>query len=310
MSADEPFGRFVSLYGRDLIQSLPEKTLPISTEAVADFLGYEVRYITEDDINEGPPDIRQILDKSPSHLLRDENKILVKNGLPDTRKRLCVFHECGHDQIPWHTDYNYHCSENNVLKPSQHNMAEREAFLCGAEMMWPYQMFLDHVASLPTGVGAIRTLAHDHQASREATAIRYVQVHPGICAVVAVERCTDLLPHQHNSSICPDGQLELSLNVKPRPVLIPQTLQNVYKVKYFSSSLCFEKYIPRGTVIPIDEPNLMELDSFPSHQIELPITILGSRSKARFTAESLILDQQSLMLILLWVPDRQEKLWG
>jgi hypothetical protein len=309
MGADEPFGRFVSLYGRELIRSLPNKALPIIAEEVADFLGYEVQYITEEDINEGPPEIRQILDKSPSHLLREENKILVKSGLPDSRKRLCVFHECGHDQIPWHSDYNYHCLEKHVLKPSQHNIAEREAFLCGAEMMWPYYIFLDHLTSLPTGVSAIQTLARDHRASREATAIRYVHVHPGICGIVAVERCTDLLPHLHQSPPCPNGQLELRLNVKARTVQIPQTLQNVYKVKYLSSSPRFDKYVPPGSVIPIDEPHLLELDHFPFRQIELPIGVLGSRSKARFMAESLILDQQSLMLILLWVPDRQGSLW-
>jgi hypothetical protein len=84
---------------------------------------------------------------------------------------------------------------------------------------------------------------------------------------------------------------------------------NAYRVKYFVPSRCFAKYVPPGTLIPLEKPHMMALESIPSSPVEIPLGLFGSSSKSKLIAESLVLHAQALVLILLWVPDRQEKLW-
>ncbi len=305
----EFLGRHIPLYARRVIGALGITNPPINAEEVADFLGYEVREITDMDIADGPPEIREILTQSPAHLLRDVNAILVNANLPGKRKRLSIFHECGHDQIPWHKSLTYACGEDYVLRPNHHDQVEREAFLCGTELMFPYEIFLNQLRSLPTGMHAIQALARNFDASKEATAIRYVRTHPGVCALVGIERCDNVMPTRTGTTNWTPGQFDLGLDVRlaspPPPFKIPAA----YKVKYVVHSYSFEKYIPPGSIIPIDEPHLMELDSSPVSRIELPIRVLGSRSHSTFMAESLTLGEQSLFLVLLWIPARQERLW-
>jgi len=68
---------------------------------------------------------------------------------------------------------------------------ERQANLYAGEMIMPSQWFMPEARDLPVGMAAVETLSRRYQASFEATAIRYAQVCPDKCAVLAVEPTRD-----------------------------------------------------------------------------------------------------------------------
>lgn len=122
--------------------------------------------------------------------LDDHAQIVVKGSDSEERQRLSVFHEIGHYDLPWHHGLNFACDcregGNGMLK-----VLEKEAFEYAGRVIFPQEWFIGDLMSVSTGLDGIKILSKRYGASFEATAIRYVQAHPGLCAVVYLQSNPD-----------------------------------------------------------------------------------------------------------------------
>jgi len=109
-----------------------------------------------------------------------EQRIYVHKNTFHTRKRMSIFHECGHYYLPWHRGVDYLCDERR-LSPLVKEQLERQAFEFATSVIMPRRMFVDDMLSLPLGLDAVNQLRRRYEASYLAAAIWYAKVHPGRC---------------------------------------------------------------------------------------------------------------------------------
>lgn len=299
MSIYAPFGLKPVPYGRDVIKGLVKvhgiREPPIDEYTVADFLGYEIKIVTKEE-TEGRPGVWKILKTACAHLFKEENKILVRGDMNPQRTRLSIFHEFGHDLLPWHTGYNFACSQKAIL-PVAHQKIEKEAFLCGTQIMMPIEMLVPYILGLPTGISAISDIRGEFDVSMEAMAINYSFVHPGICGMALIEPAK----HLKIKSIEDIATWQNSIQDF-------QDKQNYLRVKYFVKSRRFPHFIKPNTKFYEDSPIYGAYFNNIPLRGELPLTAFGLIEKQRYLCDSAILGETGKMVLLLWVPDHQGKL--
>jgi hypothetical protein len=298
------------VYARAVLEGCNITEPPVDQETITDFLNLEILEVTDDEINEyefqtgGSNFMLQHLKVSCAGLQQNLNggrsKLLLLANQIITRKRLSVFHECGHALLPWHKDTNYFCLENDI-KLTGIKLKEAEAYKCGAEILMPYKMLVPDILDLVPSIQSIKKLKSRYIASFEATAIRYAYTHPGICAIVMVEPSSEKYPKIQGKSN-PD-QL----------ILTPRSFTKYYdfhkkfplSVKYSVTSHRFPFFIKPGIGINDDNPIFGTWLSDEPYQGELPISLFGQKGKRYLNAECIPFGNTGMVLVLLWLPSYQ-----
>jgi hypothetical protein len=278
------------------------KKLPVDENEVADFLGYEIKEIMAEEITEWPG-IRRLFQVACAHLFKQENLILINREMARVRKRTCAFHECGHDIIPWHIGLNFACSES-AIEPLLHRSIEREAFLCGAEIMMPHHLFIPDMLSVPLGLNAIDALAHRYETSFESTAIQYTKVSRALCAVVVVEPSEAHVPNVQPSDHKAQAQLTLPLNIPHMPMSFFDVRQYPLRVKYCAKSPRFPQYILPGRGIRDGNPIFEAWEAGMALQTEIPAALFDPSAIEIYNAEIRPLSSGQI-IAFLWLPDQQ-----
>jgi hypothetical protein len=290
-------------YGRDVIRGLGITAPPVSEYEVADFLGYTIKEVDDEDFAERP-EMRETFQTACAHLFPYENIILIYGELPPLRKRTCGFHELGHAILPWHSRLNFACAAY-TLGLDSHKRFERQAFLCGAELQMPHHLFAADAAALPLGMAAIRTLARRYVASLETTAIRYVQTHLYRCALVVLEASRGR-PLRRRT---PGNDLwhESTLPFTTLPMLSSVGEEDIapLRVKYSIKAPRFPHYIPARRGIPEGNPIFEAWNTGISLTKELPARMFGLQTEAVYHAEICPLGNPERVMVLLWLPDPQ-----
>ncbi len=199
MLGDYQFGLKPFLYGRDLLKRIGVKRHYVNERDVLDFLGYEVKPMHPSQYPEYAHSLGEIFDDTCAILLRDQNRVLLSSTIAPTRQRITLFHEAGHEVIPWHQENSFSVRGKDI-DPITHQIMEREAFLAGSEIMYPVKHFVDDMTSLPIGLNAIGQLAERYKGSFEATCIRYAMTSLDPVAIVVVkenEFYNKPIPAQH-----------------------------------------------------------------------------------------------------------------
>lgn len=302
-------GNDPACYARKVLQECGFRHPPISERVVADYLELEIKEFSLDSTPEGDH-LLDVIRAACSWLQRKPDgkcRIWVHRNTRLERKRMSIFHECGHAIIPWHDRVDYLCKESDV-EPPVHKLIEREAFACGSEFLMPREMFLEDVLSMKTSISGIEQLRHRYVASMEATAIRYAYTHPGLCGVVMVEPAEKHQPKVAVQDPTLGGQLALPFRI-PHTVPI-QDDGKVYplRVKYSVKSHRFPKYIRPGVGIEANSPIYRAWTRRRLISDEIPASAFGSSAKWAYHAECIPLGTTGRVLTLLWLPDHQLKL--
>jgi len=305
---EDHLGNNAVRYARKVLKECGFRHPPICEKTIADYLGLEIKEFSVDDIPEDRG-LRDILKTACAWLKRKPNGdpcIWLYGDTRPERKRLGVFHECGHAILPWHEELDYFCSEKD-LDPTVHKRIEREAFMCGAEFLMPREMFVEDIVSLETGISAIEQFHTRYVASMEATAIHYAYTHPGLCGIVMVEKAENQKPEAIPRGDTSRGQLILPFKTPPERIILKDDTRYPLSVIYFVRSHRFPKYIRPGT--GIEEGNLIfeAWESWRPAQGEIPASVFGSSTKWVYNADCLPLGNTGKLLVLLWLPDRYLK---
>jgi hypothetical protein len=306
-SWDQYLGNSPALYADKALKECGLREPPICEMTVADSLGLEVKEITRQHIREFFGNLSHNVLRTVCAMLikRDKGGCIYYNGETRLeRKRLSIFHECGHEVLPWHEGHDYCCSEKDVDADAYKRM-EREAFGCGSEFLMPRRSFIGDSLSLEIGVATIEQLRQRYVASFEATAIRYALTHPGLCGIVVVESSANRKPKQR--SIVAPGQTVFPYNIPSMPINRFDTQRYPLSVQYFVKSHYFPKYIRPGQGI---ETGNLVFNAWHQNRYmkgEIPASVFGSSARWSYYAECLPLGNTGKMLVLLWLPCPQLK---
>ena len=305
LNFNELLGSKPSLYGRRLLKDMGICGHYVDECEVADFLGYEIRQIQSEMYTEYPQ-LRSIFDIACAHLLPRENLILVNSNMHEVRRRLSVFHECGHSIQPTHSRGMISCCSNDI-DPTLCKRLEQEAFICGAEMMFPLKYFVDDSSSLGLEIDSIRLLAERYNGSLEATAIRYAHTNRKAMAIIVV-KSNKLHSNKGEGNPC-SSQTLLSLN--GRPIRETEEAEPApLVVQYFVRSHRFQRFIRPGTEISKNNIIFEAWENDAQFKSEIPAATFGSSKKIRYYAECAPLGICDRVMVLLWLPDKQEELFG
>ena len=219
-------------YGREVIDRCGFTQPPICEKAVSQFFGNRIEAVSPSDpeIAAKFPSIRKIFKKSSAHLFRDYSLIVVNKDQPRVKIRMDIFHENGHEALPWQRESPYVCAGSGVDAYMRRRI-EDEAFRCGIAMMLPEKMFREDVRGRKMSEELIRELAQRYDASLEVTARRYVGLCTGACAMLVCEP----VPPQDA------GAAEES----PKQQL---------RIRYSVTSHCMRKFFQAGTVLDENSP--------------------------------------------------------
>lgn len=293
--------------GRDFLKRTGFKGHFINEDEAADFSGYRIKEVSADTCPD-IPDLGEIFDTASAHLLPDHGLIIVNRDMPKVHKRLGIFHEVpGHAENPIHQLSAFSCSAKD-LEPAAHKQREKEAFLAGAEVMFPLKPFVEDSSSLPLGVDAVEKIARRYAGSLEATGIRYAHTNQNVMALMVVQPMADFIAqsvavaagnHKH-----PDLPFRIPNISKPngRP---PAPL----RVQYFIRASRFPKYISSGT--EIREDNII-FDAWKTGLKtigEIPALALGSSARCNYFAECIPFGNDGRIMVLLWLPNKQSEFW-
>lgn len=149
LSIDNYLGNDPALYARKVLRECDFKAPPICEKTVVDYLGLGLKEFSQNNFPQDNPELHEILKTTCSWLKRNGNGqscIWVNHDIPLERKRLSIFHECGHAILPWHEVFNYLCCESD-FDPCVRSRIEREAFKCGSEFLIPVEMFVEDALS-------------------------------------------------------------------------------------------------------------------------------------------------------------------
>ncbi len=220
---------------------------------------------------------------------------------------MSVFHECGHAILPWHGELDYLCTEKQH-DPIVQNRIEREAFGCASEFLMPREMFVDDALSLEIAISAIEQLGYRYVASLEATAIRYAYTHPGLCGIIMLEPTENHSPRAIFQDPKRLKQLPLPLELPLRQATLDYYKRYPLTVKWAVKSRRFPKYIRPGIGVGEDNVVFKAWASRRHVQDEVPAWVFGSSARWAYNAECLPLGNSRMILVLLWLPDRQLKI--
>jgi hypothetical protein len=306
---EDYMGNDPAIYARKVLKECGLKAPPICENTVSDYLGLELKEFSLNSIPQGHG-LLDIFKTVCAWLQRRSNgksRIWVHGVTQHERKRLSIFHECGHAVLPWHKEFDYLCSERDV-DPIVRSSIEREAFGCGSEFLMPREMFVEDALSLETSFSAIELLRSRYVASIEATAIQYAYTHPGLCGIVMVEPAENQRHRVIVQDHSPPGQLVFPFRMRPRPLAVEDDKRYPLKVKYFVKSHRFPKYIAPGTGIEEGNPVFEAWASRRPVREEILASLFGSSAKWTYNAECIPLGKSRMVLVLLWLPDYQLKL--
>lgn len=300
INLDNYLGSKPFLYGRKLLKDMGVKNHYVNERDVVDFLGYEIKTITPAEYAQFGNIIGEIFDDMCAVLLRQQNLILLSNSLPPRRERITLFHESGHDLLPWHYANSFSLRSKDV-DPTVHKKIEREAFLAGTEIMYPLKHFIDDSRSLSFSLDSVDNLADRYNGSFEATCIRYALTNHNIMAIVVVKENEpteeQITFHKHTRN----GQLVLPHMPAFKRIRPASTAP--LRVQYSSHAHKFPQFIKSGT--EIERGNIIydcwSQDRY--EQGEIPASVFGSPAKFSYFAECVPF--QGKVYILLWLEDRQ-----
>lgn len=301
---DRYLGAKPFLYGRKLLKDIGARGYYINERDVVDFLGYEIKTITPDIYASFGDTIGDLFDDTCAILLRQQSLILLSGNLPPRRERITLFHESGHDLLPWH-QANAFSIRGKDIDPIVHKRIEREAFLAGTEIMYPLKHFVNDSLSLSLSFQSINSLADRYNGSFEATCIRYALTSQKIAAIVVVKENEQtaeqimFLDHSNNGQyIFPD--------LPEYKKIIPASTAPL-RVQYCSHSWQFPKFIKSGTEIEKDNIIYECWSQQRPKKGEISASVFGSSAKFKYFAECIY--HQKKVFVLLWLPDRQLKFW-
>ncbi len=301
---DRYLGSKPFLYGRKLLKDIGAKGHYINERDVVDFLGYEIKTITPDTYASFGDTIGELFDDTCAILLRQQSLILLSNNLRPRRERITLFHESGHDLLPWH-HANAFSIRGKDIDPTVHKRIEREAFLAGTEIMYPLRHFVDDSLNLSLSFQSINSLADRYNGSFEATCIRYALTNQNIMAVVVVkenEQTAEQLkfPNQTNN------RQYILPTLRQYKKIIPASTAPL-RVQYCSRSYQFPKFIKSGTEIEKDNIIFECWSQQLYKKGEIPASVLGSSAKFKYFAECVY--YQEKVFVLLWLTNRQLEIW-
>lgn len=300
INLDTYLGSKPFLYGRKLLKDMGVKNYYVNERDVVDFLGYEIKTITPDQYEQFGDIIGEIFDDTCAVLLRNYNLILLSNRLPPRRERLTLFHESGHDLLPWH-HANAFSIRGKDIDPKFHKKIEREAFLAGTEIMYPLKHFVEDSRSLSLSLGSVNSLADRYNGSFEATCIRYALTNSNIMSIVVVKE---------NQPV--EEKVIFNIHTNNRQTIIPNMPHKKrikvastapLRVQYSSHSYKFPKFIKSGT--GIEQGNII-YDCWAQNRYKrgkIPASIFGSSAKFSYFAECVPFQEK--VYVLLWLEDRQ-----
>ena len=311
-------GKNPNNYARRVLKECCIKEPPIDEHIVAEFLSATIDTITREEIEEfisgfggtsHLPDFIENLKKSCAWLEKrsdGESIIHVLQDGNEQRMRLSVFHECGHEILPWHGQLDYICDDGKVHNHGVLVPFEKEAFQCGVELMMPGDVFLDDAMSDETSIETLSRLANRYNASLEATAIRYCSILKRDCAVMVIERSGGDLKVENDVSLQQDDIHLFEPSNYPSS-RIDQTIHAPLVVKYFVKSSKFMGYARKGTGIGEENPIFDTWNSGEPFKGHMASKVWGSSKNISYHAECLRLGKTGKVLVLFWLPEK--KLW-
>ncbi len=290
---------------------------PFCEREIAEYLRIDICEVSPDDIaeyhqlNPESVSVESFIDESCTFMETkdDGSKIIyTPSSVSPARKRMNIFHECGHASVPWHSEFCYIC-KNKDIDPGVRKKIEQEAFKCASEFMMPRAHFIGDVLSLQSmSIASIKILSKRYHASLEATANWFAHTHPGICSVVFIEPTEPDNPEYTEHVVIPDNQEHLKIGV-PRMVYRTDEPEGVpLKVKYAIRSRRFPDFIRPKT--GIDKSSILYDAWFKKKAIqgEIPATVFGFLEKPPYQFECLPLGYRDKMMVLLWEKDPQNRL--
>lgn len=310
-SSELYLGKNPALYAREVLKECGFKEPPICEKSVARHLGLEIKEFSLDNVPQRE-DLSETLKTTCAwleHKPNCESRIWVRRDMRLGRKRMSVFHECGHAILPWHKNLNYLCKEEDIESAAQRRSErEREAFVCASEFLMPREMFIEDAMSLDISISSIEKLSHRYFASMEATAIRFASVHPSRCGIVVVKPTENQKPEDIMQDQIPPKQLLLHSKIPPRRKISEDDKKYDIKVKYFVKSHRFPTFIYPRT--GIEKGNAISKAWTLREPVkgEIPASIFGSSATWSYKVECLPLGKSRMVLALLWLPDNQLKI--
>jgi IrrE N-terminal-like domain len=304
-------GNDPALYARKVLRECGCKAPPISELTVMDYLGLELKEITRELIHSGvgdsptTPELLSYFRTEGAWLQRNHGGrkvICVYRHAPLGRKRVSIFHECGHAIIPWHAGVNYLCKDKN-LDPPLTSRLEREAFLCGSEFLLPREMFVPDTLSLKIGMAAIEQLRDRYRASLEATAVWYAQTYPGRCALAMVKPAGNRKTRALTEDDHLPAQFPFPFEFPSISVPAKDESRDLLKVKYFVKSRRFTDYIRPGRGIREGNPLFEVAIAGKPFKGEIWGSIFETSPKRAYHVECI--PRGEMALILIWLPDPQ-----
>jgi len=302
-------------FAKDILNQCDFNEPPICEKIITEYLGLSVIEIKDENLQyygNYNKELIKSLEKACAWKKRDEDgrsTIYVYGETKYERKRLGIFHECGHEVIPWHQNINYICTENDISLITKKQI-EREAFECGTEFLMPSDMFYNDINSLGTNIESIKTLSSRYKSSIEATAIKYVRSHPGRCALVMLEPINNYQRRKKAHKGHLSNQINLTYDEKYN-ISLPVDSNTKYPlaVKYFVKSNRFEKFIRPGTGIGENNPVYEAYTAQQSNHMEIPASSFGSSCKSCYRVDTLPFIKREMTMLLLWIPYNQTSLF-
>ncbi|MDD4051046.1 MAG: ImmA/IrrE family metallo-endopeptidase [candidate division Zixibacteria bacterium] len=266
----------VDFYSGRVLEELGLSQPPIPVEPILEYFGLPLYRTDDPTFDPLPEHLREISKAATAGLcIGDDFAFIWVNGEDsEGRQRLGVFHECGHFDIPWHRGHSYVCNMESTAKELMSKL-EQEAFRYASKMIFPTAAFREDLMSAPIGVPSISGLADRYQASFEATAIRYIESNPGMCA---------------------------GMYLRPNPAT--ESTDSPYVVKYSIKSKRFHHYWKPGEAISYHDQIESCFLSNRSITCEIPASVFGSQKKHSYLVEMRPYGPEQ-MFVLLNIPERQ-----
>ena len=306
------FDRFISLnpadYGKFLLKEINDildiDSHYINEYEVLDYLGYKIEVVNFSEIFKSHhyrKKMGEIYRDTCAILSFKESIILLSNELNSTRKRMTLFHEIGHDLIPWHRIFTSYVTRTKDINIALNKIIERQAFRAGVEIMFPLKHFLNDSQGLPITFTSIKYLANRYRASFEATCIRYALTHSNIVAIVVVGNKENKKEKRIKEE---ENTLFINLHFDKKTIL-----KNHFplQVQYCVSSYHFPSHISHG--VEISKNNII-YDCWSNKNPvkgKIPASLLGSHKALNYDAECLY--YYNKIFVLLSYPDYQLELF-
>ncbi len=265
----------IGYYAKRVLKDLDLRDPPIPYGPILEYFGIDLHWINPQMELEFVRRTGSRIE-TPAFLCsqNDSTKVFVRESDINERRRLSIFHECGHFDIPWHEGHDYLC-DCPEINSEQHNKIEREAFEYAGKIIFPESVFYEDIRSMSTNMETIEIISVRYMASFSATANTYIKVNPRQCAI-----------------------LYLMMNPLSDETGFP------FKVKYSVKSKHFHRYWSPGAEIRYHDliANCFEY----RHNIvgEIPASIFGS-SKSLYYEVELRPYGPELICALLKIPDSQ-----